>query len=548
MTKPKISVPFYFILIFSKLIIISLFVLGIEQQIILYAFIATFVLDSFFYIVVKKSEKVKKRELNDLVQKSGLTVNDGSKKLIDVHASLSSYLETCQEVRKKINTVMDVAKNDASNFTFGLRDSVYTATRINGSVLTIHEQIEKLETDILSSMAAVEEITRTIESFGQQIGTQSNSVMQTSAAIEEMDASIKSVRSITGKKRDSITELVTRTIDGKTQMEEMGLIINLVNDSIDDIHQITEVIDGIASQTGLLSMNAAIEAAHAGDAGKGFAVVAEEIRTLSESTTENAHLISGSLKTIISNIKNVMERSSRNLEIYTEIVDESSQIANAFSEIHAATEELEEGSGEIVSATQTLQNISTSISLGAKEIEESAIDLRNTIQEIVQKGKATGNETIRITSITQNLNLLFQDISENFLKYDANLIQTRDAYTELESSSNKTKQFYAIPIMIKHLLWIIRARGVIDGKIDIEKRALVDHHSCELGKWLATEAPNSIKTSKAYTKMVESHERLHFLVKEIIETVETSERSEQEKKFDELLDSSVAILDFLKTL
>lgn len=547
MASAKKSLHFWFFLeiIISKLVIAGLVYIGISSKLLLVFLFLTLLTDLTLMIFLRRNEKQKQGALIQLAQSSGVLENTATENWKDLYSTVSSYLETCRIVREKTAGLMDTAKDHAIDFTFVLRDSVYTATRINGSVLTIHEQIEKLEEDILSSMAAVEEITRTIESFGQQITTQSSSVMQTSAAIEEMDASIKSVRSITGKKRESITSLVTRTVEGKTQMEEMGHIVQEVNDSIDTIHQITGVINNIAAQTGLLSMNAAIEAAHAGDAGRGFAVVAEEIRNLSESTTENSRLIAGSLKTIIANIKNVMEHSARNLDIYSDIVNESNEIANAFSEIHAATEELEEGSGEIVNATQTLQDISALIKQGSGEIETSAIDLRNNIQEIVEKGSSTANETTRIASVTQSLNMLFQDISENFLNYDSTLIETRKAHAEFAGSSD---QFYAIPIMVKHLLWIIRSRGVIDGKMDIDRSTLVDHNSCELGKWLERDAPDSIKNSDAFHKMQESHERLHRLVQEIIDTVKTTDRVEQEIKFDELLDSSVSILEFLRTL
>jgi methyl-accepting chemotaxis protein len=221
-----------------------------------------------------------------------------------------------------------------------------------------------------------------------------------------MDASISNVRGITEKKEGASKTLVNSTQEGKRQMEEMGQVINSINSNIGSVQEVIKVINDIATRTNLLSMNAAIEAAHAGESGKGFAVVAAEIRKLSESTGENAKLISKTLKTIIENIKSAKDLSLLNLDSYSKITHEASLMADAFREIHMATSELSAGSNEIVSATQLLNDVTTSIKDGSREIALSSEEIRKSIQRIVEASKeSAGNcEHCRRCSV---LNVIF---------------------------------------------------------------------------------------------------------------------------------------------
>ncbi len=461
---------------------------------------------------------------------------------------LENHMAACQTSRDNTKRLLREKKVHALEFSEKMKDSVYTTTRINGSVLSIHEKIEALNKDILNSLAAIEEITRTILSFGRQIEDQSSSVVQTSAAITEMDASISNVRGITEKKEGASKTLVNSTQEGKRQMEEMGQVINSINSNIDSVQEVIKVINDIATRTNLLSMNAAIEAAHAGESGKGFAVVAAEIRKLSESTGENAKLISKTLKTIIENIKSAKDLSLLNLDSYSKITHEASLMADAFREIHMATSELSGGSNEIVSATQLLNDVTTSIKDGSREIALSSEEIRKSIQRIVDASKESAGETANIADVAQSLNVIFLKVSEVFLKYEEAISEIR-SFQEFEFEGKKErKEFDVVPMMLQHLLWIIRARGAIDKKLDIDPSELVDHTTCRLGKWILNEAPEYLRKRDGFIRLEKDHETLHHLVREIIESRDTLKRDDLENKYNELLQYSETILNELVKL
>jgi methyl-accepting chemotaxis protein len=170
--------------------------------------------------------------------------------------------------------------------------------------------------------------------------------------------------------------------------------------------EINSVMENIASQTNLLSMNAAIEAAHAGEAGKGFAVVADEIRKLAESSSKQSKTSSAVLKKIKASIDKITQSTDNVLNRFEAIDGGVKTVAQQGENIRSAMEEQSQGSKQVLDAinqvnetTRMVKNGSMEMHEGAKEIIRETGNLEKSTQEITggMNEMASGAEQINIS-------------------------------------------------------------------------------------------------------------------------------------------------------
>jgi|TergutMp193P3_1026864.scaffolds.fasta_scaffold01289_4 iron only hydrogenase large subunit-like protein len=220
---------------------------------------------------------------------------------------------------------------------------------------------QRLKVHINRAMEIIENINSLVDKLNKSISIQSESVDGSSSVTGELVQSLKSTSDFSKQKREDVSELLENASRSQEAMKETIEAVQNIAQSIDGIGSAIKIISVIAANTNLLSMNAAIEAAHAGDAGRGFAVVADEIRRLSENTRQNSLNISQTLSSIIQGITITSKRTSDAGNIIDSMSKEINSFASAMTELIDTFTGLSSKSSNITDSLELLKEHSSTV-------------------------------------------------------------------------------------------------------------------------------------------------------------------------------------------
>ena len=321
------------------------------------------------------------------IQHSFVSVRDESIKMRSVGNNLSGNMETTVSEIQHITATIDNVKNQAV--------------------------IQSTSVDAVAS--ALDAIIAIVEKLSAGIETQAASVALSSSAIEEMTANIASITQTLEKTNTTIKRLTSATDDGKQSLAASHGVATTIAEESGSLMEASSVIQHIASQTNLLAMNAAIEAAHAGEAGKGFAVVADEIRKLAEESSMQGKNITSTLKTLSGEIKNLSESSKTAEEKFNIIFDLSEQVKIMSNTLMEAMLEQKHGSNEVLTAIKNINTVTMEVQTGSEEMLQSGervtAEMRK-LDELTRTITASMNEmaegAVQINSAAEEVNEIAQ--------------------------------------------------------------------------------------------------------------------------------------------
>ena len=258
-------------------------------------------------------------------------------------------------------------------------ETASATVQINSNVSSINSQIDRLNGEIQSITLGMKNIQSAVESLNHSTSSQSAAVEQASASIEEMIAQLNSVARIVQDKKE-VTVALTDTISQSGEVIRKATTANQeIVELASQISDMSTIISDIASQTNLLSMNAAIEAAHAGDSGKGFAVVAEEIRKLAENSQTNSANIAKITRDILTKVDIAFEVSKQSEEAFGLLKTEIQGTIHALEEINSNTQELTQGGEQIILSNSELNKVSLAVQEEARKMESTILEISRSV-------------------------------------------------------------------------------------------------------------------------------------------------------------------------
>jgi len=276
-------------------------------------------------------------------------------------------------------------------------DSMNAAMEIEANAKSIGSEMGKMEELVESTVASTDAMTAGVEALGTHIEGHDRTVEDSVSAVVQMMASIGSIATIADRDKEAAAQLVRESESGSAIFDEAFGRIAEIGDSIGAIQEMASVIAGIAEQTNLLAMNAAIEAAHAGEYGRGFAVVADEIRKLSEASARSSEQIAGDIRVVTEKIRMAIDAKSATQAAFQSIKERISTVSSSVAEIHANVDEVQAGTKTILVAMGEIKDQSVQVTDESKKVSTGAGDIRSAMEALARVSQEVYANTSRIT-------------------------------------------------------------------------------------------------------------------------------------------------------
>jgi len=354
-------------------------------------------------------------EIGDMSRYFNKTFDNIKDLIVNIKKKINALTTTSLELTNNMNKTAEAVSQMSAQFE-------------NMDKLLIQQEKEAEDAD-----AAGENIKANSENLNKLVAEQSDSVNTSSSAVEQMTANINSVTKTLIENSKNVKDLAEASEIGKTGLQTVAQEIDGIAKDSEGLLEINKLMNSIASQTNLLSMNAAIEAAHAGESGKGFAVVADEIRKLAESSGQQSKTTAGMLKKIKASIDNITKSSNEVLARFSAIDTGVKTVSQHEENIRNAMEEQEVGGRQILEAVGRLKDITLSVHKAAEDMEKSGDEMIRKTNNFIKVSKQV------VDGMNQMVEIDVKQIKTAIKRVDEMTAENNRNFNELKTETDKFK-------------------------------------------------------------------------------------------------------------
>ena len=447
----------------------------------------------------------------------------------------------------------DASRSTASGLSGKLEEVLGSITGIKIGSSSIAKAGILLTKEIEESASAAEELGASASSLADLAARQSAVVVQSSAAIEQMSASAAGIARVVADRKKANNELAIKSHESANTAMSISRVIDEFAKRAAQMAEMVHAIHDISERTNLLAMNAAIEAAHAGNAGRGFAVVADEIRKLANTAGEKASAIDALLKSIDDSISDARDAGNKGTQSFAEIDAIVGNTLASFDEIAAAITELSGGAAEIVTAVGHTKAATDEIEAGSRDIASAVISIRNGITATKTSATTTEDSIRTLDAGLVQLNLQLLDA----IKLNADGGKSADAVIRTlsgiishgPSDMIKFGELDTATVRLQHKQWVSKVLLHKSGALHLDPAVVADSHACDLGLWLYRDGGLAALEGRIdIDKLQKNHDRLHVLAAHMIKESKTTEGERERLMIEELESISGTIAACLSNL
>lgn len=329
--------------------------------------------------------------------------------LQDFNTFLTFNKTFLNDLNKSVTVSTDTAEALSSN----MKMTSSAVKAITESVSSVQSYIQNQSDGILKMQATLQRIAQNIESLDTNIETQAYSIGGSVSTIEQMVMNIQSVTDTVKDTFDSIGNLNNAADAGNTAVFTTHTIVKNINEQSEGLLEASSVIQHIASQTNLLAMNAAIEAAHAGDVGKGFAVVADEIRKLAEESSTQGKNITAVLKTLKMKIEELASTADTTSVQFAEIMRLLSTVNRGSNAIMESMTKQNDGNTQVLESIKKISAITAQVKEGSLEILTDNTEVSGEMSKLVESSRHIDSTIHSVSDDTERIRSVINEVSDS---------------------------------------------------------------------------------------------------------------------------------------
>ena len=393
----------------------------------------------FFWLIFWFSKRLKgyfrklqliftKMAAGDLTGRFYIKKNDEIGRLmIDFNTTMDKVAAMVNSLIHESKTMQHVGDDLCNN----MAETASAINEISANVESVKRQALTQATSVQKTGTVVENIIEQIKELDEEIAVQAGAVTQSSSSVEEMAANIVSITQTLEKNNNLIKEMYSMTIDGKNGAQTANAVVKQIAERSDSLLEASVIIQNIASQTNLLAMNAAIEAAHAGETGKGFAVVADEIRKLAEESNAQGKQIGGVLKESIEIIRTLITAGNGAEQTFDKVYQLATQISEQEDFITRSMQEQLNANKEVLTAIKGINSTTNTVKAGSSEMLSDSGEV--------------AREMNKLDGLTQVITNSMDEMSAGAIQINNAVVEVNDLVQKnkesIEILANKVKEF-----------------------------------------------------------------------------------------------------------